>query len=73
MADRRLPAIRIPMELRLVPIDMQHPNRVAVMHGPVVLAMQEACCRRPLLMEPGFDLLDRLIHVAPGLAVLGVF
>jgi DUF1680 family protein len=59
-------AIRIPMELRLVPVDVQHPNRVAVMHGPVVLAMQEACCRRPLLMEPNTDLPDRLIHVGPG-------
>lgn len=59
-------AIRIPMELRLVPVDSQHPNRVAVMHGPVVLAMHEACCRRPLLMEPGGDLLSRLIQVGPG-------
>jgi hypothetical protein len=36
------------------------------MHGPVVLAMHEACCRRPLLMQPGTDLLDRLIRVGPG-------
>jgi uncharacterized protein len=58
-------AIRISMQLRLVPVDTQHPNRVAVMHGPVVLAMHEACCRRPLLMEPGADLPDRLIHAGP--------
>jgi uncharacterized protein len=29
--------IQIPMQLQLAPIDPQHPNRVAVMYGPVVL------------------------------------
>jgi len=59
-------AIRIPMELRLAPVDTQHPDRVALMHGPVVLAMHEACCRRPLLMETGADLPSRLVEVGPG-------
>lgn len=30
-------AIRIPMELALRPVDAQHPHRVAVVYGPVVL------------------------------------
>jgi hypothetical protein len=29
--------LRIPMSLRLVPVDQQHPKRAAVMQGPVVL------------------------------------
>ncbi len=32
--------IRIPLKLRRVPVDRQHPDRVAVMHGPVVLAQE---------------------------------
>jgi DUF1680 family protein len=59
-------AICIPMELRLQPVDAQHQNRVSVMYGPVVLAMHEACCRRPLLMDPVANLHDRLTHVEPG-------
>src|SRR5262245_20396937 len=31
-------AITIPMALRTVPVDHQHPNRSAIMYGPVVLA-----------------------------------
>jgi hypothetical protein len=31
----------IPMRLRSVPIDRQHPNRVAVMFGPVVLVQEQ--------------------------------
>lgn len=30
--------IRIPLEFRRVPVDAQHPDRVAIMRGPVVLA-----------------------------------
>lgn len=32
--------IRIPLKLRRVPVDRQHPDRVAIMHGPVVLAQE---------------------------------
>ena len=32
--------IRIPLKLRRAPVDKQHPDRVAVMHGPVVLAQE---------------------------------
>ena len=33
--------IRIPMKLRLLPVDRQHPRRVAVVRGPVVLVMDD--------------------------------
>ncbi|MBV9169135.1 MAG: glycoside hydrolase family 127 protein [Chloroflexi bacterium] len=59
-------AIRLPMDLRSAPIDPQHPRRVALVYGPVVLAMHEACCRRPLLMSAGADLLSNLVQVGPG-------
>jgi len=32
--------IRIPLKLRRVPVDREHPDRVAIMHGPVVLAQE---------------------------------
>ncbi len=54
--------VRIPMTLRAVPVDRQHPARVAVMWGPVVLAQDEACCRRPFALEPGTDLSSRLVR-----------
>jgi hypothetical protein len=38
----------IPLRLRTVPIDRQHPNRVAVMYGPVVLVQEQ----RPRLTGP---------------------
>jgi len=34
--------VRIPMQVVYAPIDRQHPNRVALMYGPVVLVRQEA-------------------------------
>jgi DUF1680 family protein len=34
--------VRIPLELRRVPVDQVHANRVAVMRGPVVLAQEAA-------------------------------
>jgi hypothetical protein len=59
--------IRIPMALRMVPVDRQHPDRVALMWGPVVLAQDEACCRRPFALEPGTELSSRLVREGPGL------
>src|SRR5207249_4377696 len=32
--------VRVPMRPRLVPVDKQHPNRVAVVVGPVVLVRE---------------------------------
>ncbi len=57
--------VRIPMTLRTVPVDRQHPNRVAVLWGPVVLAQDEACCRRPLALGPGTELEHRLVQEGP--------
>lgn len=33
--------VRIPLHLRMVPVDRQHPRRVAVVRGPVVLVMDD--------------------------------
>src|SRR6185295_17320856 len=52
--------LQLPMALRMVPVDRQHPDRAAVMFGPVVLAQDEACCRRPLALAPGQWLADAL-------------
>ena len=41
------------MALRTLPVDRQHPDRVAILYGPVVLAQDEACCRRPFALQPG--------------------
>jgi uncharacterized protein len=54
-------ALTIPMELRAVPVDRQHPDRVAIMYGPVTLAQDEACCRRPFSIAPTRALSSRLI------------
>ena len=59
--------IRIPMTLRLVPVDRWHPNRVAILFGPVVLAQDEACCRRPFALEAGAEPAKRLIREDPEL------
>ncbi len=57
--------VTIPLALRMVPVDQQHPRRVAVLWGPVVLAQDEACCRRPFALARGADLADRLIQEGP--------
>jgi uncharacterized protein len=57
--------IRAPMTLRSVPVDPQHPGRVAIMFGPLVLAQDEACCRRPFAQGPGEDLASRLVREGP--------
>ena len=60
-------SISIPMELRAVPVDRQHPDRAAIMYGPVVLAQDEACCRRPFAIAPAMELTTRLVKDGPGL------
>jgi uncharacterized protein len=59
--------ITIPMALRTVPVDRQHPDRAAIMYGPVVLAQDEACCRRPFSISPTTELNTRLIREGEGL------
>jgi DUF1680 family protein len=44
--------LQIPMRLRLVPIDKQHPQRVALMYGPVVL-VQDGRYTQRLTSVPG--------------------
>ena len=53
---------RFPMGLRTLPVDAHHPRRVAVLHGPVVLGQDEACCRRPLALAPGEERASRLVR-----------
>ena len=53
--------IDLPMRLRISAIDAQHPSRAAIMYGPVVLAQDEACCRRPLTTAPDTSLTKRLV------------
>lgn len=46
--------IRIPMKLRLVPVDPQHPRRVALVRGPAVLVMDDWVFEEiPQLPSPG--------------------
>jgi uncharacterized protein len=49
--------IRIPLELRLAPVDVQHPKRVAIMRGPVVLVRRESTS---LAMSASEDIASRL-------------
>jgi DUF1680 family protein len=45
--------IRIPMALKMAPVDRQHPRRVAVVRGPVVLVMDDWVFEEiPRLPEP---------------------
>jgi uncharacterized protein len=53
--------IALPMELRSMPVDPQHPCRAAIAYGPVVLAQDEACCRRPFTVSPQTALTKRLV------------
>lgn len=57
--------VRVPMTLRMAPVDPQHPERVAIAYGPLVLAQDEACCRRPFALERGGDLASRLVREGP--------
>jgi len=58
--------IRMPMEVRLVPVDAQHPKRAAVMYGPVVL-VQDGRFKRPFRLGADVDMADRLVPDGPGL------
>ncbi|HKX18924.1 MAG TPA: beta-L-arabinofuranosidase domain-containing protein [bacterium] len=58
-------SLTIPLAVRTSPVDRQHPRRVAILRGPVVLAQDEACCRRPLALEPGGDIRGRLVQETP--------
>jgi DUF1680 family protein len=53
--------LRLPMRLRLLPVDRRHSDRVAILCGPVVLAQDEGCCRRPFALEDVAQLESRLV------------
>jgi uncharacterized protein len=57
--------VTFPLRLRTLPVDRQHPRRVALLWGPVVLAQDEACCRRPLAVDPGGEAEQRLVQEGP--------
>jgi DUF1680 family protein len=41
-------SLSLPLPIRLVPVDAQHPNRAAIMRGPVVLVQDAGLCRQPI-------------------------
>jgi DUF1680 family protein len=53
--------IQIPMRLRLVPIDRQHPRRVALTYGPVVLVQDGRYTRELNRLPAGPDLSKAII------------
>jgi hypothetical protein len=55
-------SIQFPMRLRLAPIDPQHPNRSALMYGPVVLVQDGRYTRQPNLNGNGSDLAKKTIR-----------
>jgi uncharacterized protein len=54
-------SLTLPMALRSKPIDAQHPDRLAILHGPLVMAQDEACCRRPFTIAADTALETRLL------------
>jgi DUF1680 family protein len=59
--------IRIPLTLRMEPVDRQHPRRVAVVHGPVVLVMDDWVFETiPRMPEPGNLEKELVPETAPG-------
>jgi hypothetical protein len=60
--------VQIPMRLALAPIDQQHPKRVAVTYGPVVLVRDQ----EPILIPKGNAVSDWITARGPGLEFNGV-
>ena len=56
-------SVQLPMHLALAPIDKQHPKRVAVTYGPVVLVRNQD----PILMPKGNDVSDWIAARGQGL------
>lgn len=55
-------AFTLPMRLRTLPVDPQHPKIAAILFGPTVLAQDEACCRRPFALSATADLERYLVR-----------
>lgn len=60
--------IQMPMRLALLPIDKQHPHRVALTYGPVVLVRDQA----PVLEPKGRDVTDWIVPRGGALEFQGV-
>jgi hypothetical protein len=58
--------LKLPMELRLEAVDPQHPDRAAVLYGPILLA-QDARYTLPLALDANDNLSKRLIRGDKGL------
>jgi len=59
--------IRIPLTLRMEPVDRRHPRRVAVVHGPVVLVLDDWVFEDiPRLPEPANLEKELVADSAPG-------
>lgn len=55
--------IRIPLELRLKPVDEQHPRRVAVTYGPLEMVQEFGLSNpRPFALEKGAELTSALVR-----------
>jgi DUF1680 family protein len=54
--------IQIPMRLRFVPIDRQHPHRLALMYDPVVLVQDGRWTSQPTQAPTGTDLSQWIIR-----------
>ena len=60
-------AIRIPMRVRLVPVDDWHPHRVALAYGPVVLVQDARYTLRPRRLPSDQNLSRWIIRESPSL------
>lgn len=62
--------IQIPLTLRRVPVDKMHPDRVAIMHGPVVLAQEVTHDPLPAIPKDDAALVK---YLEPNINQSGVF
>src|SRR5208283_4528952 len=60
--------VQFPMQIAFVPIDEQHPHRVAVRYGPVVLVRNQD----PILIPKGNDISDWIVARGEPLEFNGV-
>jgi DUF1680 family protein len=65
--------IRIPLTLRMEPVDAQHPHRVAVMRGPVVLVLEGAYHDPNFALPLHDDELGAWLAAEPGSLPRGVW
>lgn len=63
-ADGDVVEFQLPMQPRTIPIDVQHPNRVAIAYGPVILAQEQKPTLEISKQDPqaGLKLADQPLH-----------